>query len=246
MNEPQQLADDSYVQAEDDRANETRGRKFNFGLLALFAVGIVIFVTTSSTVAGAVLPSLFVAWGSLRAAWWIVREDYHPSRRVICFAFYLATACWHAAAVAFASLLTFVCLTILTGSEPTMETFVATMFTIVGGAALATILGLGASISAALAGVRVWVNPKLRKLTHDDLRNVATLPNYPAFNHAVFVLATSVALPILATCCYLLTINVSGTVTLVALTLGPLTAIVGYYLVSSRMIAKHPAECRTE
>ena len=65
------------------------------------------------------------------------------------------------------------------------------------GVALTSLVGRTASIVALTRGLRVWVNPKLRDLVDDDLRAIESLPVRPFFNHAVFVLATSLAFPVL-------------------------------------------------
>ncbi len=212
-------------------------------LLASFVIGIIVFATTHNTMAGVVLPALHVAWAPLRTGLWTLRVDQHDIRRVICFVFYLATSCWHAAAASFASVLVFVGVAMLTGGEPTIECFTATMLTLVAGLTIAMMLVLAASFCALATGVRVWINPKLKDMVEGDFRNVERLPAYPGFNHAVFVLSTSVALPVLALCCYSLAVIVSPTLTLAALTIGPAVAIVAYWILSSRMIAHHPSEC---
>lgn len=220
-----------------------RKRKTVIKFLLSFGIGAAIFLTTNNTIAGTVLPSIHAAWGPLRTGWWTFRADYRRLRAVICFAFYLATACWHAAAAAFGSVLLFVVLAMLFGDEPTMDVFAATMLMLVIGLVFATIVGLAASTAAAITSVRLWVNPKLRDMVDGDLARVIELPADPGFNHAVFVLATSLALPVLAASGYLIAVVIAGWLTLAVLTVGPLLALTSYFWLSSRIIATHPAEC---
>lgn len=162
---------------------------------------------------------------------------------MICFAFYVATAFWHAAAAAFGSVLLFVAVAVFMNEDPTMEIFAVTMLTLICGLATATAIGLLASLAAALTGIRVWVSQKLRDLVESDLAGVIELPAYPGFNHAIFVLATSLALPVLAAGCYLLAVVVAGPLTLAVLTIGPLLAFVSYHYLASRIIAAQPSQC---
>jgi hypothetical protein len=203
---------------------------------------VIIFLTTQDTLAGVVLPSIHASWGSLRTGWWTYRNTGRRAARLVGLAFYVATAFWHAAVAAFFSVLLFVVIAHATGKQPGIDIFVKTMIVLASGVSMASVLGLVASVVAALTRVRVWVNPNLPRLIEGDVRQLVELRCDCAFNHAVFVLATSLALPVLVACSFLLIRVVAGPMTLAALTVGPILAIVAYAWVSSHILAKHPIE----
>jgi hypothetical protein len=214
-----------------------------FEFVLLLAVGIVVFLVSNNLFVGAVLPSIRAGWRSFRTGLWILQSDHRRSRARICFAFCIATAFWQAAAAALGSVIVFVIVAHFTGNAPNMNRFAATMLQLSSGVALTTVVGLAASIAAATANIRVWVHPMLREIAHDDLTTIVDLPAHRYFNHAVFVLATSLACPVVASCGFLLIDFKSGLFTSVVLTVGPFLACVGYVWLASRIIATHPAEC---
>ena len=111
------------------------------------------------------------------------------------------------------------------------------------GGALTSLVGRTASIVALTRGLRVWLNPKLRDLVDDDLPTIESLPVRPFFNHAVFVLATSLAFPFLVLNCLMLVDFKSGLFTLAVLTTGPLLVFAAYVWTATRIIANNPGEC---
>jgi hypothetical protein len=218
-------------------------RKFIVEFLLFVAVGTVIFLLTNGPIAGAVLPSIRAGWGSFRTGFWVLHSDQYVSRARICAAFCIATAFWQAAAAALVSVLVFVIVVNLGGNAPDMQGFGATMISFTCGVALTTIVGLMAAIAAMIAGIRVWVHPRLREMVHDALERATDLPPHLYFNHAIFVLATSLAVPFVLLCGVLILDFRSGLFTAVVLIAVPLLAIVSYSWLSLRIIATHPAEC---
>jgi hypothetical protein len=211
--------------------------------LLLLAVGIVIFLATNEPIAGAVLPSIYAGWRSFRTALWILRSDQSLSRARVCCAFCIATAFWQGAAAALVSVIVFVIVANFTGKAPNMQRFAATMITLASGVALTTLVGLTAAITAKMAGIRVWVHPRLREMVNNQLETVVDLPPHRYFNHAVFVIATSLAFPVLSLCCALLIDFRSGLFTAAVLIAGSFLAIASYSWLASRIVAMHPAEC---
>ena len=211
--------------------------------LLILAIGIVIFLATKKPIAGAVLPSIYAGSRSFRTAFWILSSDQSLSRARICCAFCMATAFWQAAVSALVSVIVFVIVANLTGNAPNMQRFAVTMIMLAGGVAFTTIVGLTAAIAALMAGIRVWVHPRLREMVNGDLEAVVDLAPHRYFNHAVFVIATSLAFPVLPLCYVLLIDFRSGLFTAVVLIAGPILAIVSYNWLASRIVATHPAEC---
>jgi hypothetical protein len=205
--------------------------------------GAAVYLATNSAVAGAVLPSAYGGWRSVTTGLWIYKTDPHRSRAKICSAFFLATALWQAAAAACGSVVVFIVLASLTGKNPDMDSFAATMVTLTTGVVLSTLVGLLASVAASVQGIRVWIHPMLRQIVRDDLQGVTEWPPQARFNYAIFVLATSVAFPVLAVCCLMLVDPVSEALALVLFLGGVCLAVVAYIRLSSRIIATHPIEC---
>ena len=218
-------------------------RKLIVDFLLLVSVGTVIFLMTNGSIWGAVLPSIRAGWGSFRTGIWVLHSDQNVSRARICSAFCIATAFWQAAAAAFVAVIVFVIVVRLSGKAPDLQQFGATMISLTCGVALTTIVGLMAAIAAAVAGIRVWVHPRLREMVHDALEKATDLRPHLYFNHAIFVLATSIASPVVLLCGLMILDFRSGLFTAVVLTAGPLLAIAIYSWLSLRIIATHPAEC---
>jgi hypothetical protein len=170
--------------------------------------------------------------------------------------FYLAAACWKAAAAAFVSVAVFVVAAIKVGFQPNMDEFAAVMIVLLTGVILNTILGIGATWAALTCKVRVWVHPRLHAMTRGDLRLATTLgPFASGFNHAIFVVATALVFPVIfagAAGVAIMTVgrNANQLETLpvivcefVAFFGGPIAAIPAYVWLSSRIIARSPREC---
>jgi len=209
----------------------------------LLAVGVIIFLVTNEPMAGAVLPSMNAGWRSVRTALWILRSDQRRGRARVCAAFCLATAFWQAAASALVSVILFGIVYHATGREPNLQRFAATMWMLAGGVVLTSIVGLAAGISAWILAIRVWVHPRLRELTNGDLEAAVDLSPQRCFNHAVFVIGTSLACPITCTFAFLLIEFRSGLFTGSMMIATYVLGVVSYWWLASRTVATHPAEC---
>ena len=82
-------------------------------------------------------------------------------------------------------------------------------------------------------------------MTGGNLSAIKQLPLGIGFNHAIFVVATSWAFPILVFCCFLLVDFRSNAFTSAVILTGTLLGILGYMFLSSRMIAAEAASCWT-
>jgi len=144
----------------------------------------------------------------------------------------------------------------MTGVQPHMGELAAAMLVLAGGVAINTVVGLGATCAALFCKVRVWVHPRLRSTVRGDLSSVTRLrPFQWGLNHAVFVVATAVAFPVLsadaigvAALTFGKARNEVVTVPImvfefVAFLGGPLATIPCYCWLSSRIIARSPQEC---
>lgn len=211
--------------------------------LVLFSVGLGIFLVTGKLIAGAILPAIYAGWSSFRTAWWILCSDHNIARRRICATFCIATGFWKVSASAFSSVITFLIVAHFTGNPPDMQRFATTMITLTSGVALTTLVGLVAAISAAYTRTLVWVHPRLREITDGELNEAANLPPLYYFNHGIFVLATSLAFPLLALASYLLIDYKSDLFSHCVLITSTALALISYVWLSSKIIATHPEDC---
>ncbi len=173
----------------------------------------------------------------------------------ICFIYYLAAACWNAAAAAVA----FIFLAIITRIEPNMKDVEANLYVLVWGILFNTILGLVAISTALRYKIRVWVHPRLRSQVQGDLRLAANLkPLRCGFNYAIFVTATAlvflaVIVGVIFFAVQTIDQKVNAPVTtfhllyMFSVLFGcPLAMIPCYAWLSSRIIARSPRECWPE
>jgi hypothetical protein len=209
----------------------------------MLALAVVLLLVTDNVAVAAALPSINAGRNSFRCGLWVLSTDQRHARARVCAAFLFATSCWKAAAAALVSVIVFVTMFHLNGNPPNMDRFAVTMTVLAAGLSLTTIAGLAATLAAAMTDIRVWVHPRLRELVQGELKNAVHLAPGLYFNHAVFVVATSIGLPATSLSALLITTPRSGAVTATAIIGGAMTAIICYWWLSSRMIAQDPAEC---
>jgi hypothetical protein len=225
-----------------------------FGSVLLIAT--LLYLFTNLSMAAAILPCLHGGWHTFRTGLWLLQVDPCRPHARICFAFYVATACWKAAAAAFMAIILFIVAAANFGFQPNMDEIAATMLVMFGGIVLNTLLGVVAIYAALRHKIRVWVHPHLRTAVHGDLRLTDRLgPLQIGFNHAIFVVATALAFPLVVVAALSIAIFTVGmnrnqveTVPVmvfefVLLFGGPIALIPCYAWLSSRIIARSPLEC---
>ncbi len=220
-----------------------------------FVIGIAISFAVENALAGALLPTLLAGWPSFSVGRWLLKTDSLRRRARICFLFYLAAGCWKGAAAGLTAAIVFFLIESYTGKAPTVAEIAATFLTMLLAVVLCTLLGLVSLILAVRYRVRVWVHPRIRRTFERIPESVLGIDGtYHGFNQAIFVVATSVVFPMVAFGSGALILlladatpnQVSVIPTLVALAVvfaGPLAMIPVYGWLSSRIIARHPAEC---
>jgi bifunctional DNase/RNase/predicted permease len=242
---------------ESEQVHPDRRERFLVGSSLLAAT--VLYLVTNNPLIAAILPCLHGSWNTARTGLWLLKTDPCRSRARICFAFYVAAACWKAAGAALGTVMVFILVERFVGLPPNMDELAAIMIVLAGGTVLNTLLGL-AAVGAALRGrVRVWVHPRLRAAARGNLGVAARLsPRVAGFNHAVFVIATALVFPpIIAGTIGLAVFTVGQNCNqgesiariiggLVVLFGGPLAMIPCYAWLSSRIIARSPRECWPE
>lgn len=214
--------------------------------LSFLALGTVAFGVTGSLTCGAVMPSICAGWRSFRTGWWILRSDHRRSRAGICSCFCFATGFWKGAAAALASIGVVMAEHQLTGKEPDQAEVIVTLQRMFAGILLTAVIGLLASVCAAIARVRIWVHPLLRDWAQGDFSVIGNLIVTHRLNHAMFVLATSLGCPMLVPM-YFLLIHPPTPIMLPLVTIGgAILTIVSYGWLASRIIATRPDECWTQ
>ena len=235
---------------------DTRPGRFGPVLFALtLLVATLLYIATGEMILAILLPCLHGGWSTFRTGFWLLNVDPRKRRACICFAFYMAAACWKAAAAAF----TFILLAMITGIEPNMKDVDANLLVLASGTVCNTIVGLIAICAALFFEIRVWVHPRLRKQVQGDLSLAAKLePRQSGFNCAIFVVGTALVFPpIIADVIYFAVQTIDRKVNapvnashlmfmLLVLFGGPLAMIPCYAWLSSRIIARSPRECWPE
>ncbi len=226
----------------------------------LFPISLAIYWLTSSIVLAALLPSIRMAVPTLQAGWWIrwyERSYARRTRGTILWLFHVAAALWLASA---ASLVTVVFLAMIEarfGKQPDMNRFVTGMLMIVFGIGSSTLIGLPASFLALRNSVRVWVHPKTLRWCQGNCELLMHLTfQPPKFNHAVFVLGTSLVTPGLVLGTLILiactgnggqdnaaTLGLTIVIMISFFIVQPIVMIVAYVKISDRIIATSPKEC---
>jgi hypothetical protein len=222
--------------------------------LLVLAAAIGVFLVTGSPLLAALLPYLSAARASLRSAIWLRSADPWTARGKTCFWFYLATAAWRAAVAAFVSVLLFFVTEAVTGVGPDIDVFARTMIVIAVGAGWAAILGLVGMAAAVARGVRVFVIPNIARLAGGEFDAIGAVASArPRFNHAIFVLAMAMFLPVSVAGTIIAAIGgardpnrVDNPLTWIGLgllMLGPLAAVPLYVWLSNRVVALAPEDC---
>ena len=110
-----------------------------FGATLLLAM--VLYLVTKQPALAAILPCLHGGWATFRTGWWVLRSDSRRCRARTCFAFYLAAACWKAAAAALTSIGVSVYAANKFGVQPNMDEALAAMLVVAWGVVLNSLLG---------------------------------------------------------------------------------------------------------
>lgn len=232
------------------------GKVPSLAFIGTLSIAVVVYLLTNKLVAAVILPCLHGGWHTMETGIWLLKSDPDRCRARVCLAFYFATACWKAAAVALVTVVLLGVAEAMTGVKPNMDEFAATMLVVAGGVAFNTLVGLGATIAAVFHKIRVWVHPSLRSMTHNELSMVTSLrPAQCGFNHAIVVVATALVFPLLCigTACLLVATvgkarneveSVSeGLLVFTTMFGGPIAMIPCYAWLSQRIIAQTPQQC---
>jgi hypothetical protein len=229
----------------------------------VFVAAIIIHHVTGSPIAAASVFAVHAGWKSFRCGLWLKAVDPVASRGRACLWFYMGAACWRAAGWAFVTGLIFVEAARLFGQPPPEKELMVELLIFAACVCLTSVLGLLAVASALRGMVRVWVNPSIRERCGGDfarLGDIAGLyiPQLGAYhggiNHAVFVVALSLVVPVaIAATAFLIwsTINQPRDQALtlqVLLTtflpfMASLATIPVCIIISRKVVAKTPADC---
>ena len=147
-----------------DRDSGRQARSYSgfFLWVVTFAAAIAIERLTDSVTLAVIMPCAHAAWKSLSCAFWLLGSDEVRPRAWACFLFYLATACWKAAATAFATAI--LCMEVVerAGQRPPEEALSTLGIIVAGGGLLTGLVGV-AGLAPALSGkAHVWVDPAVQ------------------------------------------------------------------------------------
>jgi hypothetical protein len=221
----------------------------------ILGFAVTVYLVTGNPIIACLLPYIAAAWPSAESAFWLRTADPWRERGRVCFWFYLATAGWKAAAAALVAVLIFVIVQEIVGMAPILEMANRAILVLLAGVTGASFLGLVGIAMAFRCRVRVFVIPKLIRLCNADFSNISfATASYRGFNYGIFILATSIMAPISAAGTAICIVGTKGgqnpvfeqlsqTVGLSMMVVGPLAAIPVYAFCSNRIIAQHPIFC---
>ena len=222
--------------------------------LLTVAVAVVLFLLTRNPLIASILPYLRAGWPAFRSALWLRRCDPLPGRGRACFWFYLATAGWRAGTAALVVLVTLRLLQDVSAEPPDRTKMARAAMIVFGGVLASVLLGVIGIASALIRRVRVFVIPNIRNLCGGEFPLVpAVAGQRHRFNHAIFILGTSLMLPVAAAGTGLLVTlsfanpNIFPVVPAILgfslIGIGPFATIPVYGYCSSRIIARTPGDC---
>jgi hypothetical protein len=215
--------------------------RISLQFLVLLVVGIILYLLTGHVWLGVVLPSLQAGWRSGQTAVWVLRTDVVRRRAVIGGLFCVAMACWKSAVSAFVSLLAIVGTVLILGQKPKTGHFAAVMTVLAGGVVLTSLIGLAGSVGALTKGVRLWVHPDLPAILEASRRGEVSPVMSRKQNHAIYVLATSLSVPLLFVGAWVLIEPGSVVRALVVMGTSVAAVAIGFVWLAPRIIAEDVA-----
>jgi hypothetical protein len=220
--------------------------------IPVIGFAVAVFLLTADPMLGAILPCLLAARKPIESALWLQRVDEHEPRRFANQVFLISLGCWQSAMTAFLSIMGFAFVAAFTGRDPQMDRLAATGSLFLLGLGLRSASAFAAAIYAWRHGVKVWPHPDLCRVCDGDFHALSHLPSAQhGFHYGLFVLGTALAAPTAAAGVILMVVAMQALgQESVAAVMGCLLGsavigIVGYGLLSDRILARSPAECWT-
>ncbi len=225
-------------------------------LIALSSVAL--FIVTGNPLIASAIPYIMGGARGILTAFWLRSVDPIVSRGKTYFWFYIAAAGWEAATTAFLHLLLFVAIEECTGvmvAVANFGLFAQTMLVLTGGVAVSTVIGMVAIVSALRHRMQVFVVLDLHKLCGGDFETIgAVMAGRRRFNHAIFVLISTLFVPPLVISSAALIYSVTGDRTTNPNTAAVIAELIGFFAAaflpifayiwcSNRIIAPSPAVC---
>ncbi|MDG2470186.1 MAG: hypothetical protein P8M80_12970 [Pirellulaceae bacterium] len=211
--------------------------------LVLLSLGIAIAFFFNMEIAGALLPSIRAGWRSWANFCWVLRVDPNRRRAWVVSGFCLADGFFKAAAAAAVTIGIFVAIFRLTGRLPNQNNFAVTMTILATAVFMTSLIGLTASFVAMCGKIKVWVHPELPRLISSQLRSIDPQEAARKFNHAIFVMVTSICVPILIGFGLLLIEERSVGFSLALLLMTFFAGMFGYLFFFRRIIAEEIETC---
>lgn len=211
-------------------------------IVAAFMVALAVYVIGHDPIWCVILSAVLAGRHALTSGIWILRHVWPPRRSRICFAFHLSTAIWQGAPAALLTLLTLIVIEEFAGRPVNMDEVERTLMALFAAIVLSSIAGLLAAIAVVMTGVRVWVHPRFALMLERELKSAGPSPSPPPFNYGVFVLATSVTIPVIVPGGLLLVDPPAGWVLPVFMLVSFVFPIIMYRTLAARIFAAGPQE----
>ena len=217
-------------------------------------VSIVLLMLTFNPLLTGFFPYLRAGWPAMKTAFWLKKEDPWKARGTVGFLFHLCMALFRAGTCALVCVICTGIVASVTQKEPNLIPFMIAMATIVFGCFLSSILAWIGVVIAFLHGIRIFVISNLFAVCHGDFTVTKSLgTGHVPINPANCIIGVATAVPSLTLwfIAMLTTVAEQGnrrneTMTAIILGLLPvlgITCIVMVVFLSSRIMARSPAEC---
>jgi len=183
-----------------------------------------------------VLTAALAARPAFETAQWILQKDPHPVRGRVCALFHVSVGLWHGFPAALITIGAFIFAGKQLGMGFPLKDLQATMMGLIAAVGFSALVGGLATFGALRTGLRVWAHPRFEAALQKELqsgRNVYT-------NHAVFVLATSLTIPVLIALPLILMTPKPPIVWVLVLPVSLLSVIVPCLMIGTRIFAESP------
>lgn len=183
-----------------------------------------------------VLTAALAARPAFETAQWILQKDPHVTRGRVCALFHVSVGIWHGFPAALITIGAFLFAGRQLGMGFPLKDLQATMMGLIAAVGVSALVGGLAAFAALRTGLRIWAHPRFATALEKQLRTGQNAYT----NHAVFVLATSLTIPVLIALPLILMTPKPAIVWVLVLPVSLLAVIVPCLMIGTRIFAESP------
>lgn len=197
---------------------------------------VVALLTGGYALGSTVLTATLAARPAFETALWILDRDPNRTRAKVCALFHVSVGIWHGFPAALVTIGAFIFAKRQLGLAIDLKELNSTLMGLVAAVGISALVGGLATCAALRTGSRIWANPQFESALSEQLLTERNLYS----NHAVFVLATSFAIPVLLCLCLFLLVPRPELAMAIGMPTCILLIVVSCLLVGSRIFADSP------